>query len=169
MNVARDRRRDGARGVRRGMLRESAGARPSRTAGHRADRGSEKPDSIPDGRYERIYAIVGEIPWGRVATYGQVAAIEGHSTARIVGYALAALAKGRRDVPWQRVINRAGEISERRGGGGTDRQRALLEAEGIVFDARGRLDFDICAWDGPDIDWLEANACHFAPRVSAKR
>lgn len=151
-----------------GASRISACARPSRIDGHKVDRGSRKRSSAPDGRYERIYAIVCEIPWGRVATYGQVAAIEGHSTARMVGYALAALDRGRQDVPWQRVINRSGEISERRGGGGTERQRSLLEIEGIVFDARGRLDFDICGWDGPDIDWLEANGCHFAPRRSGR-
>ncbi|MBF2760531.1 MAG: MGMT family protein [Ectothiorhodospiraceae bacterium AqS1] len=137
---------------------------------HKADhRGSAKRSPAPDSRYERIYAIVCEIPWGRVATYGQVAAIEGNATARIVGYALAALDRARPDVPWQRVINRLGEVSERRGGGGTDRQRELLEIEGIVFDAQGRLDFDICGWDGPDIDWLEANGCYFSPRRTPVR
>ena len=106
--------------------------------------------------YERIYALVEQIPPGRVATYGQIAAIEGHCTARMVGYAMAALPSGR-DVPWQRVLNRRGTVSERSGGGGTAEQRRLLQAEGVVFDPRGRVDFSHCAWPGPDWGWLEAH------------
>ena len=122
------------------------------------------------GRYPRIYAIVGTIPGGRVATYGQIAAIEGSSTARMVGYALAALSGSDRAVPWQRVINRTGTLSERSGGGGTARQRRALEAEGVLFDAAGRIDFDAVGWDGPDIDWIEKHGFHPAPRPrSTKR
>ena len=116
------------------------------------------------GRYPRIYAIVRMIPSGRVATYGQIAAIEGRSTARMVGYALAALPGSDRSVPWQRVLNRSGALSERRGGGGVARQRRALEAEGVVFDATGRIDFDQVGWDGPDIDWIERHGFHPAPR-----
>ena len=116
------------------------------------------------GRYPRIYAIVGMIPSGRVATYGQIAAIEGSATARMVGYALAALSGSDRAVPWQRVLNRTGTVSERSGGGGIARQRRALEAEGALFDAAGRIDFDIVGWDGPDIDWIEKHGFHPAPR-----
>ncbi|MDX1432997.1 MAG: MGMT family protein [Gammaproteobacteria bacterium] len=113
--------------------------------------------------YERIYAIVRRIPRGRLATYGQIAAIEGRSTPRMVGYALSALDAGHDDVPWQRVINSQGTISERRHGGGTARQRRLLEAEGVIFDRRGRVDFDVYAWGGPDLGWTEANGFYPAP------
>ena len=116
------------------------------------------------GRYPRIYAIVRMIPRGRVATYGQVAAIEGSATARMVGYALAALPRSDRSVPWQRVLNHAGTVSERSGGGGTVRQRQALEAEGIPFDTKGRIDFDTAGWDGPDLDWMERHGFHPAPR-----
>ena len=116
------------------------------------------------GRYPRIYAIVRQIPRGRVATYGQVAAIEGNSSARMVGYAMAALSGSDRNVPWQRVLNRTGAVSERSGGGGTSRQRRALEAEGVVFDAKGRIDFDAVGWDGPDLDWMERHGFHPAPR-----
>lgn len=125
----------------------------------------DRRDSLRDaGRYPRIYAIVGRIPRGRVATYGQIAAIEGSATARMVGYALAALSGANRTVPWQRVLNRTGAVSERSGGGGTSRQRRALEAEGVVFDPAGRVDFDTSGWDGPDIDWMERHGFHPAPR-----
>ena len=111
--------------------------------------------------YTRIYAITCRIPPGRLASYAQIAAIEGRSTARMVGYAMAAV--GARSVPWQRVINSRGTISERRHGGGTARQRRLLEAEGVVFDRRGRVDFEVFGWAGPDWEWLEVNGFYPAP------
>ncbi len=129
-------------------------------------------ESLRDtGRYPRIYAIIRQVPRGRIATYGQIAAIEGNSTARMVGYALAALSGSDRAVPWQRVLNRTGTLSERSGGGGTSRQRRALEAEGVLFDVNGRVDFDVFGWDGPDFDWLERHGFHPAPRPhpSARR
>ena len=105
--------------------------------------------------YERIYAIAGQIPSGRLASYAQIAAIEGRCTPRMVGYAMAAV--GDRPVPWQRVINSRGTVSERRHGGGTSRQRRLLEDEGVVFDRYGRVDFEIFGWSGPDWEWLDEN------------
>lgn len=129
-------------------------------------------DSLRDaGRYPRIYAIVGRIPCGRVATYGQIAAIEGSSSARMIGYAMAALPRSNRTVPWQRVLNRTGAVSERSFGGGTSRQRRALEAEGVIFDAAGRVDFDAVGWDGPDIDWIERHGFQPAarPRSTGRR
>ena len=106
-------------------------------------------------RYLCIYAIVRQVPWGRVATYGQIARIAG-CPARMVGYAMAVLPGGS-DVPWQRVINSQGQISPRRGGGGEVRQRRLLEAEGVRFDRLGRVDLKEVVWGGPDWVWLAAH------------
>jgi methylated-DNA-protein-cysteine methyltransferase related protein len=61
---------------------------------------------------------------------------------RWVGGAMAACPE---DVPWQRVINSKGEISQRPG---ADKQRELLEEEGIRFDDRGRIDLKIFGWQG---------------------
>lgn len=133
---------------------------PSPVGGSGEDGGSLR----DAGRYPRIYAIVRRIPHGRVATYGQIAAIEGSSSARMVGYAMAALSGPNPAVPWQRVLNATGAVSERSGGGGTSRQRRALEAEGVMFDATGRIDFDTTGWDGPDIDWIERHGFHPAPR-----
>ncbi len=96
--------------------------------------------------YLRIYDIVRQIPRGRIATYGQVAelaGLEGH--ARQVGYALHALPAGI-DIPWHRVINARGEVSARTRGDSHELQRALLEAEGVKFDRRGRIDLRKYGW-----------------------
>lgn len=97
--------------------------------------------------YERIYETVARIPPGRVATYGQVAKAAGlPNGARQVGYALAALG-GRTDVPWQRVVNAKGEISQRADPSGhEDLQRRLLENEGVVFGRNGRIALDRYRW-----------------------
>jgi methylated-DNA-protein-cysteine methyltransferase-like protein len=115
-------------------------------------------------RNARIHAIARQIPAGRVATYGQIAAIEGHSTPRMVGNAMANLPRGS-DVPWQRVLNARGTLSPRAGGGGTEAQHARLRAEGVLFDAGGRVDFRQVGWDGPDARWLRDNDCRAAPRA----
>ncbi len=153
----------------RRALGDGASPAPDAPGGSSPSDGSgEDRGSLRDaGRYPRIYAIVRRIPHGRVATYGQIAAVEGSSTARMVGYALAALPGSNRAVPWQRVLNAAGTVSERSGGGGTSRQRRALEAEGVVFDATGRIDFDTSGWDGPDPDWIERHGFHPAPRPRA--
>ena len=101
-----------------------------------------------------VWEIVRRIPAGRVATYGQIAAMlpppEGVNLAeyeaqgaRWAGGAMAACAD---DVPWQRVINAQGKISLRQGGGPV-RQRALLEAEGVEFDEKERVDLDRYRWN----------------------
>ena len=95
------------------------------------------PEAAPVG-HERIYAVVKRIPKGKVATYGQIARMVGRCTARMVGYAMAAVPEGSR-VPWQRVINSQGMISARSNGDGVERQRAKLEKEGVKFDAKGRV------------------------------
>ncbi|PYQ50028.1 MAG: methyltransferase [Acidobacteria bacterium] len=90
--------------------------------------------------YLKIYRAVRRIPRGRVSTYGDVADRAGlEGRARQVGYALHALPSGS-GVPWHRVVNARGEISLRRGSDSHELQRLLLEAEGIEFDGRGRID-----------------------------
>ena len=101
--------------------------------------------------FEQVYQVVRRIPAGKVATYGQVARILGKPRgARTVGWALHSIPEDS-DVPWQRVINARGIITlDARGPGGAI-QRALLDAEGIVFDEEGRIDLDACGWDGLDL------------------
>jgi methylated-DNA-protein-cysteine methyltransferase-like protein len=89
-----------------------------------------------------------------VVTYGQIAGLIAAPSgmhikdylafgARWVGGAMAACPD---DVPWQRVINAQGKISLRQN---ADKQRALLEEEGVVFNERGRVDLKVYGWSGP--------------------
>ncbi len=101
---------------------------------------------MSEGNYKKFYAVVRRIPEGRVATYGQVAELAGlPGHARQVGYALHALPEGS-NVPWQRVINAKGEVSERQVPGANNLQRALLEQEGVRFDSRDRIDLKAFRW-----------------------
>jgi len=96
--------------------------------------------------YDRIYSMVRRIPKGRVATYGQIACLAGiPRQARQIGYALAAL-RDHHPVPWHRVVNSKGEISQRSEPGFEERQRILLESEGVVFDVNGRISLSRFRW-----------------------
>lgn len=103
--------------------------------------------------WDDIYRAVEKIPKGKVATYGQIAFMTGNPRgARQVGYALAALDglfPPACKTPWQRVINRFGEISYSTSrGGGDEAQKVILESEGIIFDAQGRIDLARFGWQG---------------------
>lgn len=106
--------------------------------------------------YEQVWSLVRQVPRGKVATYGQIAQIlplpeevdpEAYRAfgSRWVGSAMAACPA---DVPWQRVINAQGKISDRPG---AQRQRQLLEQEGIVF-VKDKVDLKVCQWRGPGRD-----------------
>ena len=102
--------------------------------------------------FDRVYAVVRRIPRGKVASYGQIAALLGHpQAARTVGWALNALRDNDiDDVPWQRVINSQGRISISRADLGAELQQALLEEEGVEFDPRGYVDLKRFGWEGMD-------------------
>ena len=108
--------------------------------------------------YLRVYQLVRRIPRGRVATYGQIAAmLNAPQAARTVGYALNALKEGVvfPPVPWQRVINSQGRISLPPGGG-YEIQREILAAEGVYPDAEERYDLRRYLWS--DFTEIESNS-----------
>ncbi len=103
--------------------------------------------------FDKVWALVRRIPSGKVATYGQIAkmidppndvTIEEYrfSSARWVGLAMAASPV---DVPWQRVINSQGKISQR---AEADKQKKFLEAEGLVF-SNDRINLKQYQWTAP--------------------
>ena len=98
------------------------------------------------GYYDDVYELVRRIPYGRVSTYGRIAALTPVPRgARGVGWALAGLGEEQSQVvPWWRVINAAGRISNERHAA---LQRELLEAEGVLFDERGYVDLRHYLWN----------------------
>ena len=95
---------------------------------------------VGPGFHERVYALVQQVPRGRVTTYGDLAAALGlRSTARHVGFALAALPANRDEVPWHRVINSSGKLSLRGEGVPSARQKRRLVAEGVAVSPNGRI------------------------------
>lgn len=103
---------------------------------------------VTEGFHARVYAVVKQVPPGRVTTYGDVATVLGSPrVARHVGWALAALPPERvDDVPWHRVINAKGMISARGDTARASEQQRRLEAEGVTFDERGRVDLAALRW-----------------------
>ena len=106
-----------------------------------------------DNKHALVRALVRQIPSGQVASYGMVASLCAGVTPRLVGFVMAGLEAGT-DVPWQRVVNASGGISPRPG---SDLQREKLESEGIVFTNRGKINWQLYAWEGPSDAWLQEN------------
>lgn len=106
------------------------------------------PKIVGPGFHAAVFDLVRQVPAGRVTTYGDIAGFLGsRRVARHVGFALAALTDP--TVPWHRVINAQGRISFK---GDTDRairQRALLTADGVEFDAQDRVDLKALRWPFP--------------------
>lgn len=116
--------------------------------------------------YEKIYSVAEQVPHGMVATYGDIAAIIGGGCdGRAVGSALNELPEDRAAVPWQRIVNREGGISTR-----GLRQRELLEAEGVAFDAQDRVIVARFRWAGPSAEWAAAHGFNtLPPRADAEQ
>ncbi len=96
------------------------------------------------GYRERVYQIVRTIPRGRVMTYGQLAEILGEGyTPRTVGFVMHASSD---KTPWHRVINAQGAVSTGKVVLPHDKQQRMLEAEGVIFNERGRCDLKSYLW-----------------------
>ncbi len=98
--------------------------------------------------FDKIYEQVRRIPRGKVATYGQIATLAGNPHwSQIVGYALHSNPEPG-VIPCHRVVNRFGGTAAAFAFGGGDRQRELLEEEGVVFRVDGTVDLARCLWNG---------------------
>lgn len=94
--------------------------------------------------FEKIYDTVRKIPFGKVATYGQIARMMGNPRlSRAVGYAMHSAPE---DVPCQRVVNRFGGLTDAFLPLGKETHRMLLEIEGVEFTADGCVDLEKYLW-----------------------
>lgn len=101
-----------------------------------------------EGLFDRVYDVVRQIPAGRVASYEQVARMVGEPRkARFVGYAMHASPGMAGGVPCHRVVFKDGTLCSGFAFGGSDRQRALLDGEGVTFLSDGRVDMEACDWE----------------------
>lgn len=97
--------------------------------------------------HEMVWQTVAMIPWGKVATYGQVARLCGYpGHARYVGQILKKL-PANTSLPWHRVLNAKGEIALTPDSEAYHRQRVLLDEENICFTG-GRVQLSRYQWDG---------------------
>jgi methylated-DNA-protein-cysteine methyltransferase-like protein len=97
---------------------------------------------ITDDQVERVRALVASIPAGRVSTYGDIAAVAGLSSPRIVGWIMRTDSL---DLPWHRVITASGRPAKHL----TTKQLELLRAEGILAKD-GKIPLDELRYAFPD-------------------
>lgn len=96
---------------------------------------------------EEVIKIIKSIPPGKVMTYGQVAEWAGSPRAARQVVRILHSMSSKYNLPWQRVVNRFGEISLVCEQGG-DLQKDLLKKEGISFTESGKVDLDLCRYSG---------------------
>jgi methylated-DNA-protein-cysteine methyltransferase related protein len=101
---------------------------------------------MEDNFFERVYAIVKQIPEGKVTSYGAIAKALGTArSARMVGWAMNA-SHSQEDVPAHRVVNRKGMLSGKHHFDGTNLMQQLLENEGIEVVDNQIVNFEKHFW-----------------------
>jgi methylated-DNA-protein-cysteine methyltransferase-like protein len=107
-----------------------------------------EPGAPPADFRRVVLAVVAQIPKGKLASYGQVAALAGFpQRPRQVGMVLSGLPEGT-DLPWHRVVNTRGYVPSRGRWWGAFEQIGRLRDEGIEVDDLGNLDLETHRWDG---------------------
>ena len=102
---------------------------------------------MDDNFFERVYAVVRQIPEGRVTAYGAIARkIGSPQSSRMVGWAMNA-AHTREDVPAHRVVNRQGLLTGKHHFDGINLMQQLLENEGVEVKNNQVQNFDQVFWD----------------------
>jgi methylated-DNA-protein-cysteine methyltransferase-like protein len=109
----------------------------------------------PQAFYTQVWNIITRIPRGKVASYGQIAKMlrppAGMDTETYTEFGALwvsnAVAASPSEIPWQRVVNSKGQITER-DGLEAKRHRLMLEDEGVFFNPRGRIDMLKYGWNG---------------------
>lgn len=101
---------------------------------------------MDDAFYERVYEQVSAVPHGTVCTYGDIAALAGYpKAAREVGYAMKRVQRGW-NLPCHRIVNIKGTLAPTYAFGGKEKQRQLLEEEGVTFIDAETIDMQAHRW-----------------------
>ena len=104
-------------------------------------------EAANDNFFERVYAVVRQIPYGKVTSYGAIAKTLGSArSARMVGWAMNA-AHNLENVPAHRVVNRKGLLTGKHHFDGTNLMQQLLESEGIVVIDNQIMDLETVFWE----------------------
>jgi methylated-DNA-protein-cysteine methyltransferase related protein len=98
--------------------------------------------------FEQVYAVVKQIPHGRVTSYGAIAAYLGSKgSARMVGWAMNASHSALDNIPAHRVVNRNGLLTGKHHFGHPDIMQQLLENEGLIIQNDAIVNFKEKFWD----------------------
>jgi methylated-DNA-protein-cysteine methyltransferase-like protein len=104
-----------------------------------------------DSFFDKVYEVARKIPYGRVTSYGAIAAYLGaKKSARMVGWAMNA-SHGKEDIPAHRVVNRKGLLTGKHHFEGTNLMQQLLESEGVLIKDNQIINFDELFWN-PNIE-----------------
>ena len=102
--------------------------------------------------YDKVYKTARLVPFGRVTSYGAIAAYLGAArSARMVGWAMNNSHNQTEEVPAHRVVNRKGLLTGKHHFGGTNLMQQLLENEGIVVVENQIQDFEKVFWNPIDL------------------
>jgi len=95
---------------------------------------------------QTVHEIVATVPAGKVATYGQIAEMAGiPGAAQEVGHIMSRV-RADQNLPCHRIVNKAGTMTPNYAFGGADKQREMLEKEGVRFKSNGRIDMENYQW-----------------------
>ena len=105
-----------------------------------------------DNFYDKVYKIARLVPFGRVTSYGAIAAYLGAArSARMVGWAMNNSHNQTQEVPAHRVVNRKGLLTGKHHFDGTNLMQQLLENEGIGVVENQIQDFEKVFWNPTDL------------------
>jgi len=98
--------------------------------------------------FQKVYEVARLIPYGRVTSYGAIAAYLGSKgSARMVGWAMNASFSAKEDIPAHRVVNRNGILTGKNHFGNPELMRQLLENEGVEVVDDKIVNFEKYFWD----------------------
>ncbi|HPA12367.1 MAG TPA: MGMT family protein [Bacteroidales bacterium] len=98
--------------------------------------------------FDKVYLVVKQIPFGRVTSYGAIAAFLGtKGSARMVGWAMNASHNYIENIPAHRVVNRNGMLTGKNHFGSPHLMQQLLESEGIKIENDKVKNFKELFWD----------------------